>query len=239
MSADQATTPTESAGEAGTGDDLPNLAVRFGQVFFSPGRLFDSLKENPAWLGPLMVVAVASLAVTLVIPEELMREAFIAQAPADAPAEQIDTMMRIGRWTGVAAAVVGPFLIAGILGGCLLFLYNMVLGGTATFVQLFSAAAHAMFVPMVGGLITTPLAIAAGDLNTALALHLLVPGLGAETYMYRFLHGLNVFSLGTAVVLGIAVSRLYPRRSAGSAAFTLVGLYVAVKAVVAAFGGFG
>lgn len=237
MCPDQPPSSHDAPAESATGEGLPSLPVRFGQVFFSPGKLFDALKQNPVWLAPLLVVAAVSLAVTLAIPEELMREAITGQAPADTPPEQIETMVTVGRWSGIAAAVLGPFLLAGILGGGLLFLYNVVLGGTGTFRQLFSASAHALFIPMVGGVVTTPLAISAGDLNTALALHLLVPGLGAETYMYRFLHGLNVFSLATAVVLGIAVSRIYPRRSAGSAALTLVGLYVAVKAVVAVFGG--
>lgn len=214
---------------------LPSLPARLGQVFFAPAKLFDALRERPAWIGPLVVVAVATLAMTLLVPEELMREAVIAQAGEDATPEQIETAVSIGRWIPIVASVVGPPIVAAIIAGLLLFLYNTVLGGMSTFRQLFSATSHAMIIPALGTVITTPLAISAGDLNTSLALHLLVPGLEVDTYLYDLLHGLNVFSLATAVVLGIAVSRLYPRRTAGSSALTIVGVYVVLKAVVAVF----
>ncbi len=45
-----------------------------------------------------------------------------------------------------------------------------------------------------------------------------------------------MFSLWTGAVLGIAVSRIYPGRSAGRAAGVIVGLYVVLVAIFALFG---
>jgi hypothetical protein len=69
----------------------------------------------------------------------------------------------------------------------------------------------------------------------SLSLDLLLPGLDEDGFVYGFLHGLNLFSIWAAVVLGIGVSRLYPKASAGSAAFAILSLYVVFKAVVALF----
>jgi hypothetical protein len=69
----------------------------------------------------------------------------------------------------------------------------------------------------------------------SLSLDLLLPGLDEDGFVYGFLHGLNLFSIWAAVVLGIGVSRLYPKSSAGSAAFAILSLYVVFKAVVALF----
>lgn len=221
--------------------ELSSLPARFVKTFVAPGELFDELRERPVWIGALAVVAVAGLVSSLLIPESVLREAMMAQAGAggggELSTEQIDQMVTVGRWTGYIGSVVGPFILAAVIAGFLVFTFNVVLGGQATFRQLFSASAHALFIPMVGGLVTLPLILASGDLQTALALHLLVPGLEADTYSYRFLHGLNVFSLAAAGVLGVAVSRIYRNREAGSASLVIVGTYVAFKALTALFGG--
>ena len=221
--------------------ELSSLPARFVKTFVAPGELFDELREQPVWIGALAVVAVAGLVSSLLIPESAIREAVMAQAGADGgaevTAEQIDQMVTVGRWMGYIGSVLGPLILAAVITGFLMFTFNLVLGGQATFRQLFSVSSHALFIPTVGGLVTLPLILASGDLQTALALHLLVPGLESDTYSYRFLHGLNVFSLAAAGVLGVAVSRIYRNREAGSAALVIVGAYVAFKAVMALFGG--
>ena len=227
-----ATGPTEGV-EAEP--ELPNLAVRAVQVFAAPGKLFDRLRERPVWLGAMLLVVALSVVSSLLIPEELVRQAFLAGVPEGTdPSEVqgIETMMSLRH----GFAVVVPPIVMVILAAVLLVVFNLLFGGRASFRQLLSATTHAMLIPTVGGLLTLPILQATGDLETTMALHLLVPGLG-EGYLYRFLHGLNVFSLWAAVVLAVAVSRVYPSRTVGSAAATILGLYVAMKAITAVFGG--
>lgn len=231
------------AGTAGASDgwddgapELPNLGVRAFQVFASPGKLFGQLRERPVWLGALLLVVALSVATSLLFPEELFRDAFMAGVPEGTDPSDVEGQMEFFlTFRHVMSAVIPPIVIVA-LAGLLLFVFNLLLGGEAGFRQLMSASAHAMLITTVGGLLTLPLMQASGDVQTALALHLLVPGL-EEGYLYRLLHGLNVFSLWTAVALGVAVSRIYPARSFGGAAGTIIGLYVAMKAVFALFGG--
>ncbi|MEN8145506.1 MAG: hypothetical protein ABFS14_11210, partial [Gemmatimonadota bacterium] len=56
---------------------------------------------------------------------------------------------------------------------------------------------------------------------------------------FKFLNGLNLFGIWTAVVLGIGMSRLYPKVSAGTATGILLGSYVTLKLIGAALGGLG
>jgi hypothetical protein len=218
---------------------VPNLAVRVVQVFTSPAALFDRLKTSPVWVDAVVLIVVLGLIVQVLIPEELIREAILARIPSDASPEQVEAaqgMVGVAstvRW--IATVVLPPVMIA-IIAGVLLLIFNVLRGGDASFRQLYSATAHANLIPAVGGLVTLPLILARQELQTTLALHLFAPGLDTGTYAYRFLSGIGLFGVWATVVLGIAVSRLYPKVSAGSAIAILLLLYVLAKAVMAVGG---
>lgn len=216
--------------------ELPNLAVRAVQVFVAPAQLFDRLRERPAWLGAILLVAALSAAGSLLVPTELFREVFVASLPEGTDPAEVEGQLEFFLTLRHVLSAVIPPLVVVLVAGLLLFVFNLLFGGQAGFRQLLSASGHGMLISAVGGLLTVPVMRATGDVETAMALHLLVPGL-TEGYLYRFLHGLNVFSLWTAVVLAVAVSRIYPSRSVTGAAATVVGLYVAMKAAFALFGG--
>lgn len=231
--------PSSGAEDAGEGTVLPSLPKRALQVFVAPGELFDRLRERPVWLDAMVLVAALSVAYTLLIPEEMLREAMMQQAPEGAGSEQVDQMTGWLSWFRIIAAVVGPLFGAAVVAGVSHLVFTLVLGGRSTYRQLFSAAAHMMLVPTVGTLLTLPLILSTGDMQTSLSLHLLVPGLETGSYAFRLLRGLNVFGLAGATVMGIAVGRLYRDRSTGAAVSVMVALYVAFVAVGALMGGMG
>ncbi|MFQ5746267.1 MAG: YIP1 family protein [Gemmatimonadota bacterium] len=215
---------------------LPNLAVRIAQVFTAPGKLFDALREKPAWLGALLFITVVGLVAQFLVPGEMIRDLIRSQVGPDATAQQVDAAVRIGAITRYVGAVIGPVIVFVIIAGILLLIYNVMLGGEGSFRQVFSATIHANLVGTIGGVAILPLAIARGDLRTALALDLLVPGLEPSGFAFRFLHGLNVFGIWTIVVLGIALSRIYPKVTAGGAIGVLMALYLVLKLILAAVG---
>lgn len=214
----------------------PALPARAALVFAAPGRLFDELRGRPTWIGALLLVVALSLLGALLIPKEIYFDTFLSRAPAEAPAEAVRQQAEFFYGLRYLFAAVAPPALIAAIAGSLLFVFNVILGGEARFVQLFAATAHAFLIASVGGLITIPIIRATGDLQSALALNLLVPGL-EEGFLYRLLHGMSVFGLWTAVVLGIAVSRLYPKRESGGAVGTVVGLYVAMQLMGALLGG--
>lgn len=219
-------------------EPLPNLFLRVGELLLAPGRLFDRLRERPAWIGALVLMMAAGAVTTWLMPDELLREAATMNMPADAPPEQVETAARFARIGGYAGAALGPPVLTAVVAGLLLFVFNVVMGGAARFRQLFAATAHVLLVPALGGLLVLPLMIANNDPQTALALHLLVPGL-EEGFLYRLLHGLNVFGLWATVLLGLGVSRIYEGRGFGGSTAVLLALYVGMKIGWALLGGLG
>ncbi len=216
--------------------ELPSLPVRVVQVFTAPARLFDALREHPRALGALLVVIALGLVAQALIPAELVREAALASLPADAPPEQVAAVERFMgvsnaiRWVGT---VIFPPIMILFVAGFILLVWNVMMGGEATFRSVLACTAHSYIVLAVGGLVTLPLMLARQDLRTTFSLHLLAPGLDPGTYAFRLLQGLNLFGLWTMVVLGIAVSRLYPKVRAGSAVTVMVLAYVVLKALLA------
>lgn len=227
--------------EHGEEQPLPNLAVRVVELLVSPGRLFARLRERPAWVGAVVLMVILSVVATWLLPEELLREAATANMPADATADQMESAARFARVGGYVGSVLGPPVAALFVAGVLLFIYNVVLGGEAGYLQLLAVSSHALLVPTLGSLLVLPLMISTGDPSVGLALHLLVPGL-EEGILYRSLQGLNVFGLWASVLLGLGISQVYPRRSFGRSAAVVLALYVLMKvagAVLAGLAGAG
>mgnify|MGYP001823813122 CR=1 FL=1 len=197
----------------GTETTLPSLPVRIVRVFVAPAELFDALRERPVWLDAMLISIAVGLLIQFAIPAELFREAVMAGLPADATPEQVEateTSLPFLRMLGWAMAVAGPFLLFALIAGLLKLLYSVLLGGAATFKQLFSATVHAQIINAVGALVVLPLILANGDLRSTLSLHLLVPGIERDGWLFGFLNGLNLFGMWTMIVLGIGVSRIYP-----------------------------
>ena len=170
------------------------------------------------------------------MPVELIREMALSSLPSDAPPEQvaaIEQFMGVSnviRWVGT---FVFPILIMLFVSGFILLVWNAILGGEAAFPAILACTAHSYIVWAAGGLITLPLVLARQDLRTTFSLHLLTPWLESGSYAYRFMAGLNLFGIWTMILLGVAVSRLYPKVSATSASIVMVISYVVFKAILA------
>jgi len=227
-------TTTRGPGETAA----PNLLVRVGQVFAAPGRLFEALAARPVWLDVFLLLIASTVASQLVIPEETFRAIFMQQIPADTPPEQIERILSFTRTWGLVIGAVSLPLALVVVAGLLILAYNVMLGGDATFRQLFSATAHAFLILSAGGWIVLAL-ILLGSEQVVLSPFLALEGfldLG-DGYLARIAYRINIFAVWTCAVLGIAVGKLYPKRSAGGATTYLLVLYLLLVAVSALQGG--
>ena len=206
-----------------TAAKAPNLFVRIGQVFFSPGALFEALRARPVWLDVAILLIVLSAASQFLIPEERYRELFMSQMPPDTDPADAERMMGFLRQWGIAFAVVWLPIACAVVAGVLSMAYNVVLGGEARFRQLFSAVMHSFVILTAGGFVVLALILLGGE-QAVISPALLFPDLG-DGYFARLAYRVNVFALWTAAVLGIAVSKLYPKRSASGATIYLLVLY--------------
>ena len=224
---------------------IPSLPARIVQVFVSPAKLFDALRHRPAWMGAVLGLIGLSLALQfltpVIVPEEVRRTMFetqfVAAGPDPAIAEQqIEFWLQ---WSpvvfGAGAVFVTPIALS-LVAGLLLLAFNVFLGGEGTFRQLFSAGAHAFYINLAGGLVVIVLMVL-GSENPVLTPGLFLPEMGG--FVGRFVNGINIFAVWTCVVLGVAVSRIYPGRSVVAGTTYLLVLYFLMISLGAAAAGLG
>ena len=224
---------------------LPSLPVRIVQVFVSPAALFDALRQRPAWMGATLGLIGLGIALQfltpVIVPEEILRRAaeariadFIpAGADPDVLEQQVDAAVTPGVGVVVGVILMTPIVLS-LVAGLLLIAFNVILGGEASFRQLLSAAAHAMYIGTAGGVVSIGLMAVGAEIVT------LSPGLflpEMEGFIGRFLNGINVFSVWTCGVLGVAVSRFYPGRSVAAGTTYLLVLYLIFVAAIAVVAG--
>lgn len=229
-------TADPNAEAAGT-TQTPNLVKRVVMVFTAPTRLGEALQNRSPWFWTLVPVAVIGLIVALSIPTELIVQAAqqtMAQRQGGTPPPP-ETIARMGRIFGALGAAVGPIIGCVVVAALLYFLFNVLFGQDEKYSQHLSAAAHVFWIVTLGSVVTLPLMIAKGDMNTQLSLGLLVQDPTAN-FIGRFLNGITIFGLWGTGALGLVESGLSGGRvSSGKAITAVFGLYLVWALIVAGF----
>jgi hypothetical protein len=114
-----------------------------------------------------------------------------------------------------------------------LAIFNVLLGGKATFTQVFSVVAHSGLVIAVQQIFVLPLDYARESLASPTTLAAFFSFFDDNTLIARLLGSIDLFVIWWTVSLGIGLSVLYKRRTASTAA-VILGSYLVFAFVLAA-----
>ena len=217
----------------------PPFLNRLWMVFGVPGALFTALARNPAWFPMALFVAAISGASLILVPAEAFLE-MIRQGQS--PEQAAQTAEALAAFPPVA--LKGMFVIVGALGAFVLpILFSLVTfvvfvfirGDEARFRQHLSVAAHTGVITGVGGILTMGVALGRGGsldqtISVGTFLHFLPEG-----YVAGVMGALGLFGIWVAIVLGIGVAAIDPRRSTGSTVGIMLVLMVVWALVRGAF----
>lgn len=223
--------------EQRTGDFMP-LHRRLVKVFFSPGEVFDSLRERPAWFWALVAGAVLVILSVLLVPSEIWVQVMREQA-AEEGRDLPPFLASAGtafRLISVVSGVVFWFLWAFVFSGVATFFFAFLLGDQGRYSQYLSVISHALFIGAVGSLVVVPLKILQQDPSLTLSLGTFFTFLG-EGYPLRVLNGLDLFNLWSAAVMAVGATRVDPRRKIGVALGFFWGFSVAFAFLFGLFRG--
>jgi len=198
---------------------LPPLWRRVIDLFFSPGELFERLAANPKWLGALLLGAAVTALSVILIPAELFEDMMRAQFAESGQESPVDPA-QMATWAKVGGSVLGPVsqVVFGlIVAGLTTLVFALVLGDRGKFRQYFAATMHAFLIPVIAGLAITPLRIASGDIQLILSPGNALRGMLPDGYLLDVLSSIDIFSVWMFALLAIAVGKIEPRRSFGSA----------------------
>jgi Yip1 domain len=227
------------------------LVARFIGVITSPRETFEAVVAHPRWLG-MMAITVAIIAICSALPmtTEAGKEATLRTSVEQMESwgmtvsDQMYEQMRGRMWfapyqTAIAVLIISPIFTL-LIAGILFVVFNVAMGGGASFKQLMSVLVHAGVITALQQLFTGPVNYFRGAVTSATNLAVLLPMVDPKSFMGRVLAMTDVFLIWYVVVLAIGLGVLY-RRKTQPIAITLFGIYAVIvlgfAAVMSRLGG--
>jgi hypothetical protein len=150
--------------------------------------------------------------------------------------EMIENMERgIGRapyFTAVGQVVMIPLVMI-VTAGILLGIFNAILGGDATFKQVFGIVAYSSFISVLAALFSFPLQYARETMSSPASLAVFFPMLDDTSFLGRLLGSIDLFRVWWIISLAIGVGVLYKRRTSPIAWSMLTAGAIIVVAIAA------
>lgn len=221
-----------------------NIFQRAAGVFASPQRTFSDIAWRPDWITPLIFVVLATIILTqLSVPailsdyatsdqlEKMIQRRNMTEEQANRAMEMAKTQMR--NFSAVSAGV-GVILISLLTAAVLLFMGNIVLGGSANFKQVFAVYCWGGLVAILGYLLRIPIVLEKMTTKVYLGPAILLPADAEKTALFKVAAALDVFVLWRVALVAVGFAAIY-RFSLGKSFATVGGLYVLLVAVSAIF----
>jgi hypothetical protein len=232
--------------EGGIEAEAPDLGLlsRLVGVITSPADTFRSVVAHPRPLGMLALVTVLSAGfAALPMTSEAGREAALAAqvegmesfglTVSDAQFERMRQGMAVAPYTTFASILVISPIVTLVFAGILYVVFSAIMGGEASFRQLFAVTAHASVITALQQAFTGPLNYARGEVSSATNLAVLLPMIDERSFPGRVLAMTDVFLIWYVLVLAIGLGVLYRRRTQ-PIALGLYGVYAVIVLAVAA-----
>ena len=220
-----------------------SLAARILGVLFAPRATYADVAASPRWLGVFLTVfLVMSAAATAFVATEVGRTAVVDQQIAQSEAYgrtvsqvQVDALERMSANYVYFAPVFqffGQTIAMLIVAGLAFAVFTALLGGDATFKQVFAIVAHSGVVLAALSLFTTPLAYARESVSGATNLAVFLPFLDERSFAARMLGAIDLIYIWWMISLAIGLGVLYRKRTAPIAT-SLLAIYAAIGLIIA------
>jgi len=235
---------TELPSTAAPAEAAPKgLFSRITGVFFAPRATYAAVAARPSWFGVLAVttVIIAGGYFALLSTEVGKQAAFDQQTQVlesfgvqlnDAAYDRIEASIESARFTTSASQLIAIPVVLAILAGILLGIFNALLGGDATFKQVFAILAHASVITALQTAFSIPLDYARETLSSPTTLLVLAPFIDDASFAGRLLGSLDLFQIWGTLSIAIGLGVLYKRRTT-PIAVSLFAVYFVIVAAVA------
>jgi len=229
-----------------------SFVARFLGVLTSPRATFASVVARPRWFGMIAaLVIVGIVAGTALMATDSGRLAALDAArsqfksfginlPPEAEAKMERDMMEMPLWRMALSAsvgqIVGGVLLPLIMAGVFFLIFNVMMGGEATFKQMFATIVHANPVLLVGMLFTMPLMYFRGSMTGVTNLGVFLPMLDEGSFLAKLLGSVDLIRVWWVVVLAMGLGVLYKRKTGpiATALFVVYGIIAVIFAAVTA-----
>jgi hypothetical protein len=204
-----------------SGGTTPQLGFggKFWSIFVDPRKTFASIGRNHEWI--ILLVLASLIAIGGYVPVkdyvrqsqlDMMEQYFEShpQISEDQRAEilqsvndRFDNPMNL-LWVPVGFAV-RLFIVAGVM----LFLANIIFGGSTGYLKMLNATGWVLMITLPATIVTVPLVMAKGSMDVSLGLGVLA-GAGMGDFLKTFLKAFDLFTLWQVWLSGVAIAVLAP-----------------------------
>jgi len=186
------------------------------KVLIEPRATFEGLREKSPWVLPAIILLVVILAFTYSTwPYQIMAQAESIRLSENIPAEQrdqiIENMREMQDNPSVGRLVAGPAIAAVlwlIATGIWLLVGNVILGGDSRYKQVLSMFLYASMTGIPEMIVKGALIHMKGSAHVYTSLALLTPNLDSQSFLFRALNEVDVFSIWFYALMGIGLSVL-------------------------------
>lgn len=220
-----------------------SLPARIFGVLFSPRATYADVAARPRVFGVLLfVIIVGASGIFLFMSTEVGKAAMLNQQVesmksfgvkvTDQMIDRIEQGLDRGRYFGAIGQAVTLPIMALIISGIAFGVFNAVMGGDASFKQVFAIVVHSGLVLSFTSLFTLPLMYARETMTSATNLGVFAPFLDENTFAARVLGSVDLILLWWLISLAIGLGVLYKRRTQPIAT-TLIIVYVTIGLIIA------
>jgi len=236
---------TEIASATPAAEAAPKgLVSRVFGVFFSPRATYSSVAAYPRWLGALAVTCIVlSGGYYALLSTEVGKQAAFDQQTQliesfgvklnDAAYERMEAGIERAKYTTPIGQFIGLPIVLAIVAGILLGIFNALLGGDATYKQVFAILAHSSLITALQTIFVIPIDYLKESLASPTTLLAVMPFIDEGTFIGRLFSTIDIFQLWGTLSLAIGLAVLYKRRTAPIA----ISLYVVMFVILIAIAG--
>jgi hypothetical protein len=219
----------------------PGLIARVVGIIVSPKATFEQVVRTPKILGMLALVAVLSAvgASAFTFTEAGQQaavdfsaqqiERFTSQPPTDAQMAAIEKQAPFQAYITLTSTVVVVPIVIAIEAGLFFLVFNVILGGTATYKEVYAVTTHGAVIAILGLFVMVPMQFARGVISMSgpANLGVLFPMLPENSLLSSFLGLIDFFRIWEIITIAIGLGVLYRRPTRGIA-LTIFGLYLVI-----------
>ena len=219
------------------------LFGRIVGVITSPRATYADVAARPRWLGVLAVVLlVGIIGGIILLSTEVGQRALLDQQVrtmesfgvrvTDAAYQRLESRVAMAPYFTAAFQLVMLPLMATVISAIALGVFNALLGGDASFKQVFAVVAHSGVIIALQQFFVLPLDYLRETLASPTTLAVFLPMLDENSFMAQLLGSIDLFIIWWLLSLAIGLGVLYRRRTAPIAT-TLIIVYILIGLAIA------
>lgn len=184
-------------------------------IFFSPVGVFKQLNEKPDWLLPVAITIVIVLIFSMIalpkviIPERSKKIMGMERLTPEQKDKALESLEGIRPYIITPISiVVFTFFFIFIKTGVFFLIFSL-FGARAIFKKALAVISYSFLIGIPETILKTILMLIKGSTKVFTSLALLVPNLGFESHIFRFLAKFDIFTIWNLILISLGFAVIY------------------------------